>query len=39
MASAGAELATVENRLTGALSASEERELRSLLGRCLKALS
>jgi DNA-binding MarR family transcriptional regulator len=39
VASAGAELAKVEDRLTAALSASEERELRSLLGRCLKALS
>jgi DNA-binding MarR family transcriptional regulator len=31
MASAGAELAKVESRLTGALSVSEERELRSVL--------
>jgi DNA-binding MarR family transcriptional regulator len=39
LASAGAELAKVNERLTGVLSAKELRDLRSLLGRCIKALS
>lgn len=38
LASAGARLAKVEERVTGALSAGELKNLRSLLNRCIVAL-
>jgi DNA-binding MarR family transcriptional regulator len=38
LARAGAELAKVEERLTAALSSGEQKELRSLLVRCLETL-